>query len=163
MWRGHGKEWQSLWSSVCSLWTEAVCDVCDKAFRDNINTKVHLCTLQRNSHSVISVATHLPKAIFLLIHLFWDVVTIKFCLNQTLLKPYRTLGEAGINQSVWRIDCRLDDQGSIPGKGNDGIFSLCHRVQTGSGVHPTSYPMGTGGSFIWSKATVAWIWPLTFV
>jgi hypothetical protein len=26
-------------------------------------------------------------------------------------------------------------------------FSLLHVVQTGSGVHPTSYTMGTGGSF----------------
>jgi hypothetical protein len=26
-------------------------------------------------------------------------------------------------------------------------FSLLHIVQTGSGVHPTSYKMGTGGSF----------------
>jgi hypothetical protein len=26
-------------------------------------------------------------------------------------------------------------------------FSLLHVVQTGSGVHPTSYPMGTTGSF----------------
>jgi hypothetical protein len=26
-------------------------------------------------------------------------------------------------------------------------FSLCHRVQNGSGVHPASYPMGTRGSF----------------
>jgi hypothetical protein len=26
-------------------------------------------------------------------------------------------------------------------------FSLLQVVQTGSGVHPTSYPMGTGGSF----------------
>jgi hypothetical protein len=25
-------------------------------------------------------------------------------------------------------------------------------VQTGSGVHPTSYPMGTGGSFLGGKA-----------
>jgi hypothetical protein len=37
----------------------------------------------------------------------------------------------------------LDDWCSIPGSNNDGIFS--HR-QTGSGVHPASYPMGTGGS-----------------
>jgi hypothetical protein len=28
-----------------------------------------------------------------------------------------------------------------------GNFSLRHRVQTGSGVHPASYPTGTGGSF----------------
>jgi hypothetical protein len=26
-------------------------------------------------------------------------------------------------------------------------FSLHHRVQTGSGAHPASYPMGTEGSF----------------
>jgi hypothetical protein len=26
-------------------------------------------------------------------------------------------------------------------------FSLLHIVQTGSGVHPTSYKMGTGGTF----------------
>jgi hypothetical protein len=27
-----------------------------------------------------------------------------------------------------------------------GIFSLCYFIQTGSGAHPTSYPMSTGGS-----------------
>ncbi|KDR20946.1 hypothetical protein L798_03885 [Zootermopsis nevadensis] len=35
---------------------------------------------------------------------------------------------------------RLDDRGSIPD--NSREFFLC--VQTGSGVLPTSYPMGTG-------------------
>jgi hypothetical protein len=28
-----------------------------------------------------------------------------------------------------------------------GNFSLHHRVQTGSGAHPASYPMGTRSSF----------------
>jgi hypothetical protein len=28
-----------------------------------------------------------------------------------------------------------------------GNFSLHHRVQTGSGAHPASYPMGIRGSF----------------
>jgi hypothetical protein len=28
-----------------------------------------------------------------------------------------------------------------------GNFPLCHRVQTGSGAHPASYPVGTRGSF----------------
>jgi len=28
-----------------------------------------------------------------------------------------------------------------------GFFSLRHLVQTGSGTHPTSYPVGTRGSF----------------
>jgi hypothetical protein len=40
-------------------------------------------------------------------------------------------------------------------------FSLLHVVQTGYGVHPTSYPMGNGGSFPWGKAAGAWNWPLT--
>jgi hypothetical protein len=35
--------------------------------------------------------------------------------------------------------------GSSPGRA--GNFSLHHRVQTGSGAHPASYPMGTRDSF----------------
>jgi hypothetical protein len=42
----------------------------------------------------------------------------------------------------------LDDRGStvrfLAGAGN---FYIHHRVQNGSGAHPASYPMGTGGSF----------------
>jgi hypothetical protein len=33
-------------------------------------------------------------------------------------------------------------------------FSLLHSVQTGSRVHPTSYPIGAGGSFPGGKAAV---------
>jgi hypothetical protein len=40
-----------------------------------------------------------------------------------------------------------------------GKFSSHHRVQTGSGAHPVSYPVGTRGSFPGDKATVAWSWP----
>jgi hypothetical protein len=39
----------------------------------------------------------------------------------------------------------MDDRVSIPGRAWN--FSLHHRVQTGSGARPASYPMGTGGSF----------------
>jgi hypothetical protein len=50
----------------------------------------------------------------------------------------------------------LDDWGSrirfLEGAGN---FSLHHRVQNGSGAHPASYPMGTGGSFPGGKAARA--------
>jgi hypothetical protein len=35
-------------------------------------------------------------------------------------------------------------------------FSLLHRVQTGSGAHPASYTIGTGGSFPGDKAAGAW-------
>jgi hypothetical protein len=40
--------------------------------------------------------------------------------------------------------------GSIPGRG-----FFCHRVHTGSRVHPTSYPIGTEGSFPGEKTAVA--------
>jgi hypothetical protein len=35
------------------------------------------------------------------------------------------------------------------------FVSLLHVIQTGSGAHQTSYPMGTGGSFPGGKATRA--------
>jgi hypothetical protein len=38
---------------------------------------------------------------------------------------------------------------------------LRHRVQTGSGLHPASYLMGTGGSFAGNKAAGSWSWQLT--
>jgi hypothetical protein len=47
----------------------------------------------------------------------------------------------------------FDDRGSIPEGGNDGNLSLRHRVQTGSGTHSASYPMGTGSSYPGGKAT----------
>jgi hypothetical protein len=48
----------------------------------------------------------------------------------------------------------LDDRGFrfTAGAGNS---SLHHRVQTGSGAHPASYPMGTRGSFPMGKAAGA--------
>jgi hypothetical protein len=48
----------------------------------------------------------------------------------------------------------LDDWGSrvwFRG-GGAGDFSLQYRVQSGSGAHPTSYPMGTRGSFPGGKS-----------
>jgi hypothetical protein len=46
-------------------------------------------------------------------------------------------------------DYRLDDRGSIPGKGIGFSSSLC--VQTGSGAHPVSCTVGTGGPFPGAK------------
>jgi hypothetical protein len=48
----------------------------------------------------------------------------------------------------------LDDR-RLESRQGFGIFSLHHRIQTGSGVHPASYPMGTKGYFSGSKATEA--------
>jgi hypothetical protein len=58
----------------------------------------------------------------------------------------------------------LDDRGSrVRFPERAGNFSLHHRVQTGSGAHPASYPMGNRGSFPGSKAAGAWSWPLTSI
>jgi hypothetical protein len=58
----------------------------------------------------------------------------------------------------------LDDRGSrIRFPAGAGNFSLHHRVQNGSGVHPTSYPMDTGGSFPGGKTAGSWSWPLTSI
>jgi hypothetical protein len=40
------------------------------------------------------------------------------------------------------------------------IFSSPHRPDI-FGVHPTSYPVGTRGSFPGGKAAGVWSWPLT--
>jgi hypothetical protein len=46
----------------------------------------------------------------------------------------------------------LDDRGSrVRFPTGAGNFSLHHHVQNGSGAHPASYPMGTGGSSLGVK------------
>jgi hypothetical protein len=52
--------------------------------------------------------------------------------------------------SVWLLAGRPGNQGSIPGGGKGFSCSLC--VQTGSGTHPASCTMGTGGPFPGAKA-----------
>jgi len=58
--------------------------------------------------------------------------------------------EVGRVQTVEGLLYGLDDWGSIPGKGK--IFSLYHRVQTGSEAHPASYPLDTRSPFPDGKA-----------
>jgi hypothetical protein len=41
-----------------------------------------------------------------------------------------------------------------------GLFAFAIASRPGSGTHPASYPMNTGGSFPWSSAAGAWSWPL---
>jgi hypothetical protein len=52
-----------------------------------------------------------------------------------------------VAKSVYWQGYRLDDWGSIPGKGGEVIFFLCHHIQTSTGVHPASYPLDTTTSF----------------
>jgi hypothetical protein len=53
---------------------------------------------------------------------------------------------------ITRAGVRVADLQALPWAGN---LSLHHRVQTGSGAHPASYPMGTGISFPGGKAAEA--------
>jgi hypothetical protein len=45
-----------------------------------------------------------------------------------------------------------------PTNENDQEFFLLHIIQTSSGAHPASYPMGTGGSFPEHKIAREWSW-----
>jgi hypothetical protein len=54
-----------------------------------------------------------------------------------------------------------DGWGLIPSRGKR--FSLLHSIQTSSGAHPASYPVGTRGSFSSRKVAGAWSWPLTSI
>jgi hypothetical protein len=49
----------------------------------------------------------------------------------------------------------LDDRGAGVRVPVGSKFSLLHVVQTGSGVHLTSYPTGTGGSYPRGKVAEA--------
>jgi hypothetical protein len=61
-------------------------------------------------------------------------ITISVCIFATLFLK-RSRG------SSVSIGYGLDDRVSIPNRFDDGISSLRHNVQTGSGAHPASYPM----------------------
>jgi hypothetical protein len=62
-------------------------------------------------------------------------------------------------------DYGLDDRAigvRSPTGSKDFSSILC--VQTGSGAHPASCTMGTGGPFPWRKSAAgAWRWPLTLI
>jgi len=47
------------------------------------------------------------------------------------------------SKAVYRLGYGMDELGSVPGRGSDGVLSPCHCVQTGSGTHPASYSMDT--------------------
>jgi len=69
----------------------------------------------------------------------------------------------GVTQSIHRIGHRLDNPGSIPGRGNVEIFSLRHCFQTEYGAHPASCPMGTRSSYPGGKTAGALSWQLTSI
>jgi hypothetical protein len=74
------------------------------------------------------------------------------------LGMHKTLGNitvvtrAGVAQSVWCLTTDWTTGVRSPAGARDFPTSLC--IQTGSGVHPASYPLGTGDPFSRGKA-----WP----
>jgi hypothetical protein len=69
------------------------------------------------------------------------------------LKVEFTLGTPCEERGVIALGYGLDDRCSrVRFPEGAGNFSLHHRVQTGSGAYPASYPMGTTGSFPGGKA-----------
>jgi hypothetical protein len=62
---------------------------------------------------------------------------------------------AGIAQSVQRLATGWTTEGSEFESWYGQQFSLLHVIQTGSRFRQTSYPMGTGGSFLGGKAAGA--------
>jgi hypothetical protein len=57
----------------------------------------------------------------------------------------------------------MDNRGSILDMKQRRDFSLRHRVQTGSAVHPATYPMGIWDSYPGGKAAGAWSWPVSSI
>jgi hypothetical protein len=48
---------------------------------------------------------------------------------------YMKLNGTMVGKSEYRLGYKLNDQGLIPGRCNNGTFSLCHCMQTGSEAH----------------------------
>jgi hypothetical protein len=62
------------------------------------------------------------------------------------------------------LGCGLDGRCSrVRFPSGAGSFFLRHRVRSGSGANPASYPVGTGGSFSVGKAAGACSLPLTSI
>jgi hypothetical protein len=55
---------------------------------------------------------------------------------------------AEVAQLVWALGYGLDNWGSIPVWGREGIFFFALHFQTGSVTHSHLYPMGNGGSYL---------------
>jgi hypothetical protein len=97
---------------------------------------------------------------YLLLFIYFLFIYLSIYLFILLL--YYLLGSRGSSVSIvsdYGRDDRPIDVRS-PAEAKDFSSSLC--VQTGSGTHPASCSMGTGGPFPGGKSAAgAWCWPLT--
>jgi hypothetical protein len=70
-----------------------------------------------------------------------------------IIEPVKTLGTG--TAQLYTTGLRGGWSGVRAPAGGEN-FSLHNRVQTGSGFHPASYPMGTRGCFPGGKAVGVW-------
>jgi hypothetical protein len=101
--------------------------------RSNINPTLHIAHIElyRISQERFVVQRSILQNIAL--------IKISFCSE---LVPYDQYLRAAIAQWVQRLGYGLDDRSSIPVGDNNRNFSR-HSVQTGSGIHSASCPLGT--------------------
>jgi hypothetical protein len=78
----------------------------------------------------------------------------------SLCSSFNMMG-AGIAQSVKRLATGSTTEGSEFESRYNQECSPLHIFYTGSGVNPTSYPVGTGGSYPGGKVAGTWSWPHT--
>jgi hypothetical protein len=137
---------------ICIPKSQAPCDATKWILWRGAVVMKEFRTSFSNSPGVHSLSQHWRKVVLLTLNGYsWHIYIYK--------RSYRFQSR---DSSVGiALGYGLDDRGSrvrLPaGAGN---FSLHHRVQNGSGAHPTSYPMGTGGSFPGGKTAGGWSWPL---
>jgi hypothetical protein len=104
-----------------------------------------------NNIYYVLIANYIPLQLtFMLLNIFnW------FAFIETILPP-KTSADFQLTTRYWSRDSSvgiatgygLEDHGVWEFESRLGQkFSLLHIVQTGSGVHPTSYTMNTGSSF----------------
>jgi hypothetical protein len=118
----------------------------------------------------VPLPSHLPDVITLII--FGEVYKLRSSSLWSLLQPPVTSSLLGLKillRQSWIVDIysklvyspNWGNRGSI--SGGAWNFFLRHPLQTGSGSHSASYPMGTGSSFPGGKAAGSWSWPFTSI
>jgi hypothetical protein len=119
---------------------------------------IHLCNWSRQKLQGLYVFKETNRIAALYISELWKKYALRsFSCYSSSNPRTTTLYES---RDSW-VGIGLDDRGSrVRFPAGAGNFFLHHRVQTGSGTHPASYPMGISGSSPGGKAAVAWRWPL---
>jgi hypothetical protein len=117
-------------------------------------TKQDVLQLQLNLHVEKSSISHY-ETINVIQRIFFRNTVILVNFNRCVHENTETQDSAAvftsISNSVTIVShYGLDGRVSIPDRERGFSSNLC--VQTGSGVHPTSYTVGTGGSFPRDKA-----------